>query len=181
MKKNLLFIALFAVLGVASAQDSLAIQGNLSIVEYSASAPTTGWEIHQEHSRLVVSTYVERTHIGPKGGTAVGVEFRNLMSVGVFYQESDLILTVLGKEGSTDMPLLYEKQFYGIYYTLPIHHQGMVGFDFKIRTGVSNGENFVITPSAHSSLKLTRSIELQGGVGMRAFRPTVMTSVNIKL
>ena len=177
MKKNLFVsIALFAVLGVASAQ-----QDTLTVADYSASVPTMGWKIHQPNAKLVISTYVERTHIGPKGGTALGVEFKNLMSLGLFYQESDLILTVIGSDMSTDLPPFYEKQFYGMYYSVPIHHQGLVGFDFKLRTGVSNGENFVITPSVHSSLKLARYIELQSGVGMRSFRPTLMSSINIKL
>jgi hypothetical protein len=183
MKKIILFsVVIIAVLGTAQAQQNSTSDSLYSnVMDYSASAPTQGWKLHQDHAKLVISTYVERTHIGPKGGTSLGVEFRNLMSLGVFYQESDLILTVIGSNDNTEMPAYYEKQFYGIYYTVPIHHQGLVGFDFKLRTGISNGENFVITPSVHSTIKLARYVELGGGVGMRAFRPTVMSSIKIKL
>ena len=175
MKKNILLsVALFAILGMANAQ-------KINYPKPRSTSHQTAWKIYQENSRLVVSTYAERTHIGPKAGTGLGVEFRNLMSVGLFYQESEAMMNFLGKEEPNDMSIDYEKQFYGVYYSLPLSHRDAFDLDFKIRTGVSNGENFVITPSIHSSLTIAHVIQLQGGIGMRSFRPTVMTGVNIKL
>ncbi|NNE55139.1 MAG: hypothetical protein HKN32_03895 [Flavobacteriales bacterium] len=174
MKRSVLFsVVFFAVLGMAQAQlDSL--DDRRTVIRQQ------GWKQHQKTSKLVISTYVERTHIGPKGGTSVGVEFRNLLSLGAFYQESDLVVNVFGEE-LTELPPHYEKQFYGLYFTFPVSHQNLIGFDFKIRTGISNSENFIITPSLHSTLKLARMVEIGAGVGMRSFRPTVQTSIMVKL
>jgi len=169
MKKTILLSIVFAaVLGMATAQTNQFTDDPIKMT-----APQAG-------IRLVATTYIEQTSVSPKGGTAIGVVFKNAMSVGVFYQESKVVKGLMGQEQYLALPSDYEKEFYGAYFTAPIDDQGLIGFDVQIRAGISNGENFVITPSLLSSLKLTRSIELGAGVGVRAFRPTVQSSLTIK-
>ena len=125
---------------------------------------------------MEASTYIERTHISPKVGSAVGVHFKNNFEVGGFYQQSTVEL-----QAEPGRPLMYENQFYGLYLGCPIKNTDYFDLKVNIRTGVSNNENFVITPSVMGSVKLLRKISLTGGIGTRSLRPTYMASLSMHI
>lgn len=122
------------------------------------------------------STYMEKTHISPKLGTAVGYAFNNAIEVGGFYQKSTVEL-----QAEKGRPLMSENEFYGAYVAYPLVGNQKANVKLNIRTGVSNGENFVITPSFQGNLKATKLISIGAGVGVRSFRPTMMASLKINL
>ncbi|MEO9475710.1 MAG: hypothetical protein ABJG41_09250 [Cyclobacteriaceae bacterium] len=127
---------------------------------------------------LVAESYIEKTHISPKTGTAIGFEFSNKIELGAFYQKH----TPFNKsEDTPEMPRFYEKNFAGVYFSYPIKESSRTEMKFKVRTGVSNGQNFAITPSLHSNFKLTNRVKIGAGLGIRAFRPTLQSSIRITL
>ena len=131
MKKITLFtITLAAVLGTASAQ------------------------------QFVMRTYVEKTKISMKSGTAFGMENRYGWEYGGFYQESSLMESLLSNEEKGALPRFYEKEFYGMYFAAPVMDTKYVVVKAQVRTGVSNGENFVITPSVLADYSPSRHIRL---------------------
>jgi hypothetical protein len=119
---------------------------------------------------------VERTHIGPKVGTATTYEFANLMEVGIFYQQATTKL-----EAEYGRPLMVENQFMGITMAAPLLSAGPILVKLNVRTGISNGQNFVITPALLGSLKILKRIDFQTGVGTRNFKPTLVASASFKL
>ncbi|MEP1033542.1 hypothetical protein [Ekhidna sp.] len=149
MKKYILLSLLFAaVLGTASAQ------------------------------KVIIKTYVERTHMSPKTGTAIGFENRFLWEYGVFFQEASLMESFMMSEQDKEaLPRHYEKDFSGIYFAVPIVARESFLLKANVRTGVSNGENFVITPSVLADFMPVKHVRLGLGVGSRAFRPTIQASV----
>jgi len=151
MKPLMILIALVATLGAAKAQ------------------------------HVVAKTYMEKTHVSPKTGFALGFQTYTGIEVGAFYQESFLMEKLLGQaESQKEMPRFYEKQFYGAYMSYPVIDQPLYDFQFNVRTGITNGENFTITPSILGHFKPVKTISLGIGVGVRAFRPTVQSSVSIR-
>jgi len=92
MKKQLLLSLVFAaVLGTASAQ------------------------------KVIVRTYIEKTHMSPKTGTSIGFENRYQWEYGAFFQEASLMESfMMSKEELESLPHQYEKDFAGIYFAVPI-------------------------------------------------------------
>ena len=125
---------------------------------------------------LSLSSYVEQTQIGPKLGTSIGFNTNIDIEVGGFYQKA---VEVTGTEGMR--PWKIEQEFYGAYFNYPITKGEHLGLKFNVRTGVSNGENFVITPSLLGSLSPVKAIKIGAGLGVRALRPTLMGSISIQL
>lgn len=125
---------------------------------------------------LQTSTYVEQTRVSPKLGTSIGYEFSDAIEVGAFFQRA-----AEQQEAEAGRPLRSENQFYGAYFAYPVFARKMADLKFNVRTGVSNGENFVITPSLMANFKPLKNISIGGGVGTRAFRPTYMASIRISL
>ncbi len=123
-----------------------------------------------------VNSYLERTIVGPKLGTAIGYHVKSGIEVGGFYQEA-----VQGTVTETDRPWRYERQFYGAFFTYPVVSRNFFNLGFNVRTGISNGENFVITPSLLSSISPIKPIRLGIGIGARALRPTLQGSITIRL
>lgn len=129
--------------------------------------------------KLIVKTYVEKTHMSPKTGTAIGFENRYLWEYGAFFQEASLMESFLMSEAAKEaLPRHYEKEFAGIYFAVPVMSREHFTVKANVRTGVSNGENFVITPSLLADYKLAEHIRLGMGVGSRAFRPTLQGSLS---
>lgn len=127
--------------------------------------------------RIITSSYVEQTKVSPKLGYSIGYKFADThIEVGAFQQNS---MTTRSSETGSSMD--YEKSFTGVYMNYPITANNTFSLNFKIRTGVSNGENFVITPAFNGDYKLFKKIQLTGGLGVRAFRPTVMSGIKISL
>lgn len=125
---------------------------------------------------IQTSTYLERTHFSPKMGTSLGFEFENQFEAGGFYQKA--VDNNLAQEGS---PAIIEEEFLGAYIACPLMMRRTTSLKINIRTGVSNGENFVITPSILAKYQPIPQISFGGGFGVRAFRPTLMASVCISL
>lgn len=122
------------------------------------------------------SAYFESTHIGPKLGTTVGYAFDSRIEVGGFYQNA-----------TGDVPQredgykINEEEFYGAYFNYPVAGNETVNLKFNVRTGVTNGENFIITPSLLASYQPFKILSVGTGAGVRNFRPTLQASVRINL
>ncbi len=125
---------------------------------------------------LSVSSYMERTVVGSKVGTSVGYSSKSGIEYGGFYQRA---VDGATPEGATKWN--FEQQFYGAFFTYPVISGNFFNLGFNVRTGVSNGENFVITPSLLSSISPIKSIKLGAGIGVRALRPTIQARVTIRL
>ena len=117
-----------------------------------------------------------KTEVGPKVGTSVGFNSKAGIEVGGFFQKA---VEGTAPEGAT--PWNYEKEFYGAYFTYPVVSGYFVDLGFNVRTGVSNGENFVITPSILTSIAPIQQIKIGAGLGVRAMRPTVQGKITIRL
>jgi len=124
--------------------------------------------------RLNVTTYVEKTNIGIKGGTAFGFENHLGFEYGGFYQE------LFGQERD-ELPRFYEKEFFGLYGAAPLMVRAKYDLKINVRMGVTNGENFLITPSLVANYQLMKIISVRGGIGARSFQPTFQAGINIKL
>ncbi|WP_425390701.1 hypothetical protein [Ekhidna sp.] len=128
---------------------------------------------------LVVKTYVEKTHMSPKTGTAIGFENQYQWEYGAFFQETSLVESFMMSEADkAALPRHYEKEFYGLYFAVPVMLREQFVVKANVRTGVSNGENFVITPSLLADYKLAEHIRVGMGLGSRAFRPTLQGSLS---
>lgn len=128
--------------------------------------------------QLQASVYLEQTHISPKLGTAIGYQFNGAyrFEVGGFYQKSTIEL-----HAEAGRPLKSENEFYGAFFAYPLLDGKWTSVKVNIRTGVSNGENFVITPALLADIKPLKHIHLGGGIGIRSFRPTYMATVKFNL
>jgi len=130
--------------------------------------------------RLNVTTYVEKTNIGIKGGTAFGFENHLGFEYGGFYQEAELTEGLFGQERD-ELPRFYEKEFFGLYGAAPLMVRAKYDLKINVRMGVTNGENFLITPSLVANYQLMKIISVRGGIGARSFQPTFQAGINIKL
>lgn len=126
---------------------------------------------------LVATSYVEQTIVSPKLGTSLGVQFDNQIEVGGFYQQS----TNNPEPEAQGLPLRYEQEFAGAFVAYPLTQDHLVDLKMKVRVGVANGQNFVITPSVQGNLQATRKISIDAGLGVRVLRPTLMAGININL
>ncbi len=149
MKKQLLLLLLFVtVLGTASAQ------------------------------KVIVRTYVEKTNMSLKTGTAIGFENQFNWEFGAFFQEASLMESfMMSDEDLEALPHQYEKEFTGIYFAVPIVSREQYIVKANVRTGVTNGENFAITPSVLADYTPIKHLKIGMGVGVRGFRPTLQASV----
>lgn len=125
---------------------------------------------------LQTVTYLEQTHMNPKLGTSIGYEFSDNIEIGGFFQRA-----ATQQEAEPGRPLRTENEFYGAYFAYPVFSKKLADLKFNIRTGISNGENFVITPSLIANFKPLKNISIGGGLGTRSFRPTYMASIKINL
>ncbi|MFY0608405.1 MAG: hypothetical protein JXR10_16925 [Cyclobacteriaceae bacterium] len=126
--------------------------------------------------QLTAKSYLEQTYVGPKLGTAIGLMFPCNIEVGGFYQEST---TAFGE--AETLPWLKERQFAGAFMNYPIMQKEFLGLSFNIRTGVSNGENFLITPTVLGYIMPLPRVKVSGGLGVRAFSPTLQGGITLVL
>ncbi|NQZ75850.1 MAG: hypothetical protein HRT61_07015 [Ekhidna sp.] len=129
--------------------------------------------------KVTVSTYVERTHISPKTGVFVGYKDRYSYEYGFFYQQATTML--MSKEKQQELPRFYEREFIGTYLSAPIYYLGDFTLKMNVRMGVSNEENFVITPAFLAHYSVFENVTLQAGLGARCFRPTYQYGISISL
>ncbi len=125
---------------------------------------------------LLLKSYVEQTIVGPKVGTSVGFMVMSGIEVGGFYQKA---VDGAAPEGANKWN--FEEQFYGAFFTYPVVNKRTFDLGFNVRTGVSNGENFVITPSLLASISPIRSVKIGAGVGIRGLRPTLQGSIAFRI
>jgi hypothetical protein len=125
-------------------------------------------------------SYVEITKVSPKMGVAIGYKNNLSWEFGVFYQEASVYETLFTEERDY-RPYNYEKTFVGLFFTAPITVSELFDIKCNVRTGVVNGENFVITPTIGADYKLSKKLLVGVGVGARAFRPTLQASVAYSL
>jgi hypothetical protein len=124
---------------------------------------------------LSARTYIERTSAGSKMGTSVGFENELGFEFGGFYQES------MGNMEEGTSTRFYEREFFGIYGAAPLVQRASYDLKFQVRMGVSNRENFLITPSLLAKYHVFKIVSIGGGIGVRSFRPTFQGSITIKL
>jgi len=140
---------------------------------------TTGVAFGQS---FMTSAYVETTSVGPKSGVAIGAVNSYGFEYGGFYQDAKTLDFVFASETKgSQLPRIYERVFFGAYVAAPIYSGSAVDLKLNIRTGVANGEVFVITPSLKGSYQVSRLFSIDAGVGVRAFRPTIQTGFSIRL
>lgn len=125
---------------------------------------------------LQVTTYAEQTKKGTKLGTAMGINLAHNFGVGAFYQQS-----VQKFEAEQFRPLMEENEFFGIYMTGNMYKTELFSLNAMVRTGVTNRENFAITPSILATFKLAKMIEFNAGMGVRCFNPTLTAGLTIKM
>jgi hypothetical protein len=127
--------------------------------------------------QLTAKAYVEKTNLNLKNGMGVGFNFANDAEVGGFYQES----AGFGNMEQQPLSTFVEQEFYGIYGAYPLMNRRVVDVKYQVRTGVSNGQNFVITSSILTDVMVMNRIKVGAGVGSRNFRPTLQSSISIAL
>ncbi len=129
-------------------------------------------------AQVIFRTYVEKTQISPKVGVSIGFENQFQWEYGAFFQETSLMESLMMSEVDKEaLPQYYEKRFVGLYVAVPIVFRKSYVVKANIRTGVTNGENFIITPSVLADYKLARHIRVGVGMGLRNLRPTLQSSV----
>jgi hypothetical protein len=109
-------------------------------------------------------------------GAAFGYSFSNQIELGGFYQNS-----VTDVPTRSDGYKSYEENFMGMYFNYPIASNRIGSLKLNVRTGVTNSENFAITPSLLANYNLLKTVQLGVGLGARAFQPTLQASVKIKI
>ncbi len=122
------------------------------------------------------SSYVERTHLDVKVGTTFSCEFRDRGEIGAFYQKS-----AYQPQKENVRQNRIEQEFYGAFFSYPIRNTQKTSLKFNTRIGVSNNEYFVITPCILASYIPVKNLSFTGGVGIRAFIPTLVGSVALNL
>ncbi|MFY0600084.1 MAG: hypothetical protein JXR03_10470 [Cyclobacteriaceae bacterium] len=135
----------------------------------------TTYKVNAQHS--FITTYVEKTNVSPKQGIETGYEFKSKFEIGLFYQTESNALD----NSEKSKPRFYEKEFTGFVFAGPLFIRDRYCVKAKVRTGVSNRTNFAITPSLSASYRLFRYVELNSGVGIRAFKPTYLAGLRISL
>jgi len=126
---------------------------------------------------LFFNTYMEQTSVSLKMGGQLGYEFEDGYEIGGFYQSESKIL----EPETNKLPTLREKKFFGVLLSGPILIRRGYNLKINARTGISNGTNFVITPSLISNLDIVKHIKLQTGLGIRALRPTFQLGLRFQL
>lgn len=127
------------------------------------------------------STYIEATHVTPKSGFNLRYVDPYGWEVGIFHQESKLLENVMSLDQDRQLPRFYEKTFSGVLLTFPMMERERFDLKFNVRTGVVNNEIFVITPAVLANLKIAPFLHLGGGIGTRAFRPTLITNLTVRI
>jgi hypothetical protein len=125
---------------------------------------------------LHVSTYAEQTKLSTKLGTAIGFNLPYDFAVGGFYQQR--------MQSLPDEPRLRyteEWEFFGLYGSGRVFTSQYFEIDAMVRMGVTNRENFAISPSFIGTYRPAKRIEFNMGMGVRCFNPTLIGGVTINL
>lgn len=130
---------------------------------------------------LYMASYVEQTNSSPKVGVQMGYDFDHGYAIGyklgAFYQnEVDLL------PGRTEKSHRFrEQEFFGLVFGAELLTWRNFEVDLGVRTGIVNKTNFSITPSIDIDYQPGKRIKFAAGIGVRSFRPTFLTGLNINL
>ncbi len=126
---------------------------------------------------FIAESYMEHTRVNPKIGTSIGFNFKNKIQVGGFIQNTTSV-----QDFGERTPQNLENRLYGAFFSYPIvMNSEKFELQFKTRAGLSNDENFVITPSLQGGFTPFKLVTIGAGVGVRSFRPTYLISLRINL
>ena len=127
---------------------------------------------------LIAKTYVEHTHMTPKVGTAIGFQTDYGWEYGGFYQKAT---PTINNGETTNQPKMYEEEFFGIFGNAVIAETNKLDILLNARIGVTNRENFAITPAVLANFKTEGKVKFGGGIGVRALRPTYQATITFDL
>ncbi|MFT4737442.1 MAG: hypothetical protein ACI8QD_002930 [Cyclobacteriaceae bacterium] len=131
---------------------------------------------------LTIRSYIEKTSVSLKTGTALVIENDYQWEYGAFYQESSLAQKVfMSPDQISNLPRVYEKNFGGLFFAAPVVQGKSYNVKLNVRAGLGNGEWFIITPSVLANYELFNRINVSAGLGARAFRPTMQAGISMKL
>ena len=136
-----------------------------------------GASLFAKSQELFTTSYMEKTRVSPKLGIQVGYKLKGGYTVGGFYQKE----VELPMNQEVNKPRFYEKELYGLVLGANLYSHKNLSIDLNIRTGISNKTNFIITPSSIIDYRLGKMIHVQGGIGMRSFRPTYLAGISIHM
>ena len=136
-----------------------------------------GASLFAKSQELFTTSYMEKTKVSPKLGIQVGYKLKGGYTIGGFYQKE----VELPMSQEVSKPRFYEKELYGVVLGTNLYCYKSLSVDLNVRTGVSNKANFVITPSTIVDYNLGKMIHVQGGIGMRGFRPTYLAGISIHM
>jgi len=129
---------------------------------------------------VVIRTYIEQTSVTPKSGLSYGYQSKFGFEVGGFFQ-SDKYMESLSVQERSNMPTVYEREFYGMFVAAPVFTRDIFEAKVNVRTGMVNNEYFAITPSVTTELRPLDRLRIGAGIGVRSFNPTWQASVGITL
>ncbi len=136
-----------------------------------------GASLFANSQEVFTTSYMEKTSVSPKLGIQVGYKLKGGYTIGGFYQKE----VELPMNQEVNKPRFYEKELYGLVLGANLYSYKGLSVDFNVRTGVSNKTNFLITPSTIVDYRLAKMIHVQGGVGMRSFRPTYQVGISVHM
>ncbi len=125
---------------------------------------------------FATGSYVEKTCVNAKIGTRIGWLTKQGFEVGGFYQNEANIF-----QSTEDKPLFYEKEFFGVFMAAPVFVRDNYQVKLNVRTGAVNQINFAITPSVVMDYKLFNQVHLNGGIGVKALKPTLQAGIRINI
>lgn len=126
--------------------------------------------VHMTRAQEVfIEPYAEQTITGQKLGLQIGHESPLGYEIGTFIQKESAVF--VSREGA-EKPRFYEQEFIGVFFAGSIYSSDQFDVKVNVRTGAVNRTNFAITPAVIGSYRLSKFMKLQGGLGMRALRPT---------
>ena len=109
-------------------------------------------------------------------GTPITVNHQLCQDLG--YSETELMGMTFE---TTNQPKMYEEEFFGIFGNAVIAETNKLDILLNARIGVTNRENFAITPAVLANFKTEGKVKFGGGIGVRALRPTYQATITFDL
>ncbi len=126
---------------------------------------------------LFTTSYIEKAKVSPKVGMLIGYQFASKHEVGVFYQKE----VDLPTSDESAKPRFYEKEFLGVNVASQLISLNKLNLIMDVRIGVTNKTNFAITPSLKMDYEIIKRFHINGGLGVRSFRPTLQGGLRVDL
>ncbi|MEM8939860.1 MAG: hypothetical protein AAGC64_10985 [Bacteroidota bacterium] len=167
--KNQFLIVLFGLLSV-----TLLAQGQSGNSLFRKFSHIKKQPLGTKPSRIV-NSYMEKTKDGMKLGATAG--FKNVYGIewGCFYQRD---VKIQNETKSTQVRRMEDK-IIGFYFAGSIFDSRYFNSKIHARVGIVDGEGLAIIPTMFSYFKAGDRLRIGGGVGLRAYAPTYLTSLSI--